>query len=146
MPYRPHLRARHLAPGPALALALSCGAAPPRAEVTTRLADARLAAPEGARAYNLHCASCHGERGEAPGQSALFTDPTLGERFATGLELLEFLEARMPPGARRESLTRADYLAVTEYLLRARGVSVGSRLDRAGASRVRLQPAGSRAQ
>lgn len=124
------------------ALAVACSTHPRGAPSTPHLAEARLATPEGGRAYNLYCASCHGERGEAPDRSSLFEGPSLGGRFATGLELLEYVERRMPPGERAGSLEPRAYLAIAEYVLRARGLVVPRPFDRAAAAGVRLAPAG----
>ncbi|MCC6215836.1 MAG: cytochrome c [Polyangiaceae bacterium] len=128
------------------AAALGCRPPPGGAPSTRHLAEARLAAPEGGRAYNLYCASCHGERGAAPDGASLVDGPALGARFATGLELLEYVEQRMPPGDRAGSLEPREYLAIAEYVLRARGLPVPRPFDRAAAAGVRLTPAGAPAR
>jgi len=100
-------------------VALGCGSASSAGPSNANLARARKAWPEGARAYNLHCASCHGERGNAPG-----VVPVMGPRALQGLREVAELEAyvakEMPlPKRKQGSLSRAEYAAIARYLLEA---------------------------
>ncbi len=73
----------------------------------------RVATPRGAKIFNLRCASCHGERGNAPGVAAVMGPGAL-RRFADTESLCAFIASRMPPGARR--LETRDAKAVCAYV------------------------------
>jgi mono/diheme cytochrome c family protein len=105
------------------------------------LSAARRAAPAGAKVFALRCGSCHGENGVAPG-----TPPVMGSRalrprpgLENGRDLLRRLKATMPPGDDAGSLTDAEYLAVTEYLLRVQRLAIPAPFDASSAASVRLR-------
>ncbi len=96
----------------ALALFLACqagGSAPPSDAAIVR---ARLAEPDGMRVFALHCASCHGESGNAPGAPPVMGPGALS-RFQGQSDLYAFVAPRMPPKA---PLPEADARAVSHYL------------------------------
>lgn len=100
---------------------------------------ARTAVPDGTKVFNLYCASCHGEHGVAPGVVPVMGPGALRSSFGTGLDLLRYLEATMPPGPSAQDLSPADYVAVTEYLLRVQGVAVPEPFDARSAAGVQLR-------
>ena len=85
-------------------------------------------AAAGKQVYAAHCAACHGTTftpagGVPPVQGAVFLTNWKGRTLAD-----LFAKVRtMPPGA-AESLSEADYLAVTAYLLEANGFKPGEAL------------------
>ncbi|MEB2312219.1 MAG: cytochrome c [Sorangiineae bacterium] len=85
------------------------GAPPPDAA----LIEARLAQPYGAKVFNLRCASCHGEVGNAPGYPVVMGPGAL-QGFADQESLCEYIAAYMPPGSSR--LAREDAQATCDYL------------------------------
>jgi mono/diheme cytochrome c family protein len=107
------------------------------------VAAARKAVPRGARIFNLYCAHCHGEEGNAPGIPPVMGPGALRAMPGreTALELFRYNEARMPPGGRAASgLDRSDYWAVTEYLVRVAQRPLSGPLDERNAASVSLSP------
>src|SRR5471030_1451731 len=103
-----------------LGIALVAGQQPPSAVVTAE----QVAA--GRAVYQASCASCHVAdltgRNEAPqlaGNNFMNT-----WRARSTRDLFEFIQSTMPPSG--ESLSAAQYLAVTAYILQANGASAGA--------------------
>ena len=89
-------------------------------------------AAAGRTAYERSCAECHGPtlRGSAHGPELVGSNfqNTWGAR--TTSELLEYLQADMPPG-RGGSLTSESYLTLVAYILQTNGRSAGVQALRA---------------
>jgi len=79
---------------------------------------ARRAEPDGTRMFNIHCASCHGELGNAPGIVSI-----LGAKALTGFgderELFDYTHTEMPPDGKAENLSEDEHWAVVRYMIRA---------------------------
>jgi mono/diheme cytochrome c family protein len=65
--------------------------------------------------FNLRCASCHGERGNAPGAPAVMGPGTL-RGFADTASLCEYIASSMPPG--HERLDARDARDTCDYVAR----------------------------
>src|SRR5262245_8182948 len=99
-------------------------------------------APQLAQGEQVHadaCSVCHGDQGEGKGKKnpAVIGGGTLHE-FKTGADLLTYLEEKMPkddPG----SLSEADYLAVTAWLLQKNGKLSGQALTPESAASISIQ-------
>lgn len=77
---------------------------------------------QGEKVYAESCSVCHGDAGEGKGRKnpAVVGGRAL-QHYKTGAELFAYLQEKMPkddPG----SLSEADYLAVTAWLLQKNGV------------------------
>ncbi len=110
-------------------LALACGGGQGGA-----VANARQAAPRGAKVFDKECGGCHG----AEGQGVQGTPPLMGAgalptRGASGKlgpfhdaqQLFDYVKQEMPlPKAQVGSLSDSDYWAVVEFMIRGTGRSV----------------------
>ena len=113
-------------------------------------ADTDLVA-QGKILYADQCAGCHGDQGggssDAPpviGPQALPLDPRPGQQrdiqFRTALDVLQWVQANMPPGD-GGSLTDEQALAIVAFELSANGIEVpGGTLDRETAAQIVLHP------
>ena len=94
----------------------------------------------GADAYAANCAICHGANLNG-GAGPKLSDPGLHNRYATALDMLQFVKASMPLGGDGPgSLSDADYLAVVAFILDSRDVTYPGTLSQATASDVMLTP------
>lgn len=76
----------------------------------------------GRRMYALHCAVCHGENLEG-GISPSLAGPELSDRYATALDLYDYIRNRMPAGGVGPGgLIDPEYLQITAFMLNQRGV------------------------
>lgn len=118
-----------------------CGRSSGTGPSDARLSSARRAAPAGAKVFALHCSECHGEHGDAPMAPPAMGQRALGRRpgLENGLDLFNYLKARMPPGDQAGSLSDRQYWDVTEYVLRVQGRDVPSRFGPANAAGVTLE-------
>ena len=76
----------------------------------------------GRRMYTLHCSVCHGDDlGGGTGPS--LAGPELHERYATALDLFDYIRDRMPAGGVGPGgLIDPEYLQITAFILNERGV------------------------
>lgn len=79
---------------------------------------ARRAEPEGTRMFNIHCASCHGELGNAPGVVRVL-GPSALSRFDDARELFEYTSVEMPPEGKAANLSKEEHWAVARYMMQA---------------------------
>ena len=95
----------------------------------------------GAEVYAANCAICHGANLDG-GAGPKLSEPGLHNRFATALDLLQYVKTTMPLGGDGPgSLPDADYLAVLAFILDLRGVTYAGALSQATAADVSLAPA-----
>ena len=95
----------------------------------------------GADVYAAHCAVCHGANLEG-GAGPKLTEPGLHNRFASALNLYQYVKTTMPlAGDGPGSLSDAEYLAVVAFFIDARGVTYSGALSPATAGDVSLAPA-----
>ena len=79
----------------------------------------------GRRMYALHCAVCHGDD-LAGGTAPSLAGPELHERYATALDLYDYIRNRMPAGGVGPGgLINPEYLQITAFILNQRGVLDG---------------------
>ena len=91
-------------------------------------------------AYEAHCAACHGPRLDG-GTGPALSRSGLHHRYATALDLYQFIQERMPvDGVGPGALTDAEYLAVTAIILDERGGRRDGALDAATAAGISLAP------
>lgn len=94
----------------------------------------------GASAYATTCAVCHGASLDG-GAGPKLTDPGLHNRFATALDLYQYVKTSMPPGEGGPgSLSDTEYLAVVAFILDTRDVTYADALSAATAAEVSLAP------
>ncbi len=94
----------------------------------------------GQAAYRAHCTLCHGVNLEGGAGPAL-TEPGLHNRYATALELYQFIQSSMPiDGVGPGGLSDAEYRAVTAFVLDERGVDYSGALSTATAANISLAP------
>ncbi|MCY3913857.1 MAG: PQQ-dependent sugar dehydrogenase [Chloroflexi bacterium] len=94
----------------------------------------------GATVYATTCAVCHGASLDG-GAGPKLTDPGLHNRFATALDLYQYVKTSMPPGDDGPgSLSDAEYLAVVAFMLDARDVTYADAIAPATAAEVSLAP------
>ncbi len=95
----------------------------------------------GADVYAAHCAVRHGANLEG-GAGPTLTEPGLHNRFASALNLFQYVKTTMPlAGDGPGSLSDAEYLAVVAFFIDARGVTYSGALSPATAGEVSLAPA-----
>ena len=96
---------------------------------------------QGAVAYAANCASCHGANLDG-GAGPKLSDPGMHNRFATALDLYQYVTTSMPPGDDGPgSLSDAEYLAIVAFILDKRDVTHAGALSLATAAEVSLAPA-----
>ena len=92
----------------------------------------------GRAVYAAHCASCHGPS-LGGGTGPALNRSGLEQRYATALDLFEYVRLRMPVGGVGPGgLSDADYLAVTAVMLTERGVRLDGVIDEAATADITL--------
>ena len=95
----------------------------------------------GADVYSAHCSLCHGANLNGGAGPAL-TEPGLHNRYASALELLQYVRTTMPlDGDGPGSLSDTEYLAVVAFILESRDVAYAGALAPATAGSIALAPA-----
>jgi len=143
----------------ACVFSIFCAAACGGAQAEPKAADTAAAetaggdqASVGAKLYSANCANCHGADGKgnekAPpvvGSNALPLDAqppskARNTQFHTALDVLQFIEANMPPN-KGGSLKPEEYEAILAFDLKANGVDVtGKHVDASTAATFVLHP------
>jgi mono/diheme cytochrome c family protein len=141
--------------------ATACGGAQEEPKAANSAATETSAATEGAagdqadvgaKLYGANCADCHGADGKgnakAPpvvGSNALPLDAQppsklRNTQFHTALDVLQFIQANMPP-KHPGSLTQAEYEAILAFDLKANGVDLtGKQVTASNAATFVLHP------
>ena len=92
----------------------------------------------GSALYAAHCAVCHGVDLEG-GVGPALSEAGLHHRHPTALDLYDFIKDRMPvDGVGPGGLADSEYLAVTAFVLKERGVLGAGTLTEAGAGEISL--------
>lgn len=113
----------------------ACGGSNAASPAPNAPATATDQASLGAQLYGAHCASCHGAEGKGNagtpavvGSTALPLDaapPSHARKtqFHTALDVLQFVQANMPP-KKGGSLSQDEYNAIIAFDLKANGVDL----------------------
>ena len=130
----------------------ACGGAKEEPKAANTAAATTDQASMGASLYSANCASCHGADGKgnakAPpvvGSNALPLDAqppskARNTQFHTALDVLQFIEANMPPN-HGGSLKPEEYEAILAFDLKANGVDLaGKHVDASTAATFVLHP------